>query len=84
MYEIFPLLAGVVAALAARRLVAPRMRLALLIGYSAVFGLVASVVSGEFFVSWIFLAVDTALVLLSACATASLLGWRRQGSERFL
>ena len=69
MQEIFPLASGIVLAVLTQRLVAPRWRVPVLVVLSLVFGFLASLVSGELAVSWGFVSVDTALVLLAALAT---------------
>jgi hypothetical protein len=70
MNEVFPVVAGVVIGLATQLLIVSRWRTHFLVGLSLVFGLAATVVSGEVELSWGFLPIDVALVLLSAAATA--------------
>ena len=69
MQEIFPLASGIVLAMLTQRLVPPPWRVPVLVALSLVFGFLASLVSGELAVSWGFVSVDTALVLLAALAT---------------
>jgi hypothetical protein len=83
MNEIFPVVAGVVLALLIRPLASARSRLIGMVAGSLTIGAVASYVSGELFESWWFLAIDTALVLISAGLTTVLvLGWERSRSMR--
>jgi hypothetical protein len=78
--EIVPLAAGVVIALLVQRFgTAPRSKMIALLVASVVIGAIASFVSGELFESWIFLAIDTGLVFLSAGLTlAGVALWRRR------
>ncbi len=79
MQEIFPIAAGVVAALLAWRFAPPRWQGALLAALALIFGFLASLISGELAVSWGFVSVDTALVLLSAVVTLTVLSvWQRR------
>jgi len=73
MHEFFPLAAGVITALLVQRLPTAKLRLVVLVLLSTVFGAIATVISGEISVSLIFLAIDTALVLLAAGVTALLI-----------
>ncbi len=72
MYEIFPVIAGMVLALLIRLLESPRSKLVALAAGSVAIGAVVSFVSGELFVSWAFLAIDVALALAAATATTVL------------
>ncbi len=80
MYEFIPLVAGVVIALLVQRLPTASLRLVALVLLSTVFGAVATVISGEIFVSLAYLAFDIAQALLAAGVTtllvASLRRWR--------
>jgi len=68
--EIVPLAAGVVIAWLVQRFgTAPRSKMIALLVASVVIGAIVSFVSGELFESWVFLALDTGLVLLSAGLT---------------
>jgi hypothetical protein len=78
--EIVPLAAGVVIAFLVQRFgAAPRSKIIALLVASVIIGAIASFVSGELFESWVFLAIDTGLVLLSAGLTlASVALWQRR------
>ncbi len=69
MYELFPLMAGVVIALVVRLLSTLRARVGVVILSSVAFGLAASIISGEIFESLVFVGIDTALVLVAVVAT---------------
>ena len=73
MYEIFPLMAGIVLALLVWLLDSSRSKLVALAAGSVAIGAVASFVSGELLVSWTFLAIDVALALGAATATTILM-----------
>jgi len=79
MQEIVPLVAGVVIALLTQHSGAgPRSKIIALLVCSAVIGAVVSFVSGELFVSWIFLVIDTTLTLLAAGVTMAFLAARQR------
>ena len=80
MQEIVPLAAGVVIAFLVQRFgTAPRAKMIALLVASVVIGAIASFVSGELFESWVFLAIDTGLVFLSASLTlAGVALWQRR------
>ena len=79
MQEIVPLAAGVVITFLVQRFgTAPRSKIVALLVASVIIGAVASFVSGELFVSWIFLVIDTALTLLAAGVTMALLTARQR------
>jgi 1,4-dihydroxy-2-naphthoate octaprenyltransferase len=80
MQEIVPLAAGVVIAFLVQRFgTTARSKMLALLFASVVIGAIASFVSGELFESWVFLAIDTGLVLLSAGLTlAGLALWQRR------
>jgi len=74
MQELVPSVAGVAVALLTQRFGAGlRSKIIALLVCSAVIGAVVSFFSGELFVSWIFLMIDTALTLLAAGVTMALL-----------
>jgi hypothetical protein len=81
MYEIFPVMAGIVLALLIQPLDGSRSKPVALAAGSVAIGAVASFVSGELFVSWGFLAIDIALVLAAATATTILVAWLRRSRE---
>jgi hypothetical protein len=78
MHEVFPVLAGIAVAGLALRVNGLKMRLAVLVGLSLVLGVVASAISGELALSWGFVSVDTALVLLGAATTTALVMGRKR------
>jgi hypothetical protein len=63
--EIFPVLAGLICGLVLGGLTA-RRRIVVGVGVSIVAGLLATVLSGEWRVSWAFLLIDIPLVAVSA------------------
>jgi len=63
--EIFPVLAGLICGLVLGGLTA-RRRIVVGVGVSIVAGLLATVLSGEWRVSWAFLPIDIPLVAVSA------------------
>jgi len=78
MFEIYPLVSGIVIALIAQRLDDFHLRIVLLFTCSIVFGAIASFISGELFVSWAYLVFDVPQVLIAAGVTTALVaGWRR-------
>ncbi len=81
MYEIFAVAGGILSALLIQRFIAVQFRTILLITCSVLVGAVASFASGELFVSWIFLLVDTALAFIGAVATVAFLIWLREPSR---
>ncbi len=82
MHEHFPLLAGVSIALLAQHVPSPRLRNVGLVGMALLLGLIASVISGEIFVSGLFALVDTALVLLAAVVTTVVIRVWKSNSRR--
>ena len=68
MNELFPVAAGVVVGLALG-LIRPSMRLLVGAPLAVLFGVVATVISGEFRIGWEYLLIDIPLVGLSAVAT---------------
>jgi len=73
--EVFPVVAGVLSALLVWKYVAVRLWAVALGACGVIFGTIAAFISGELFISWVFLVIDTALVLLSAIATAAIATW---------
>lgn len=68
MEELFPILAGVVVGLLLGA-VRPSMRLRIGIPLAVVFGVLATVLSGEFKIGWEYLLIDIPLVSMAAVAT---------------
>ncbi|MDI3338940.1 MAG: hypothetical protein QJR03_00235 [Sphaerobacter sp.] len=69
MHEIFPVAAGVLVGLLAFRVASSRLRALLIAGLSVVFGVIATIISGEALISWAFVLIDIPLVLGSAIVT---------------
>jgi hypothetical protein len=65
--ELFPVLCGLVVG-ACLGFVAPRLRLSIGALASVVLGIAATVVSGEYRISWEYLLIDIPLVAISAVA----------------
>ncbi len=81
MGEVFPLAAGAVVALVVARYVAARRRWAATVGLAIVFGVIATIISGEALESWLFALVDVGLVLLAAVVTAGAVAlWQRRST----
>ena len=70
MEEILPIVSGFLVGALAHRL-RPSLRLIATVPIGIAFGVLATVLSGEFQVSWSFLAIDIPLVALGAAV-----GWR--------
>ncbi len=77
MQELLPIIAGIATALVLRHRIDLVFRSVALAVCSLAFGVIASYVSGELFVSWIYVAIDTTQVLLSAGVALVLLDRRR-------
>ena len=83
MHEFFPLVAGVVIALALwSREISPRISAVALVVLSVIVGFLASWVSGELSQSWAYLAFDIAQVILVACMTTVLITVCRRRTTR--
>jgi len=83
MNEVFPVVAGIVSGLFMFSAIPTRLRTVMLIACSVIFGAVAAWISGELLVSWTFLAIDIALVLLTASATFLVLAvWYQRHSRQ--
>ncbi len=81
MDEVFPVLAGVALGLAFHHIASGGLRIALLLVLSLAFGVVASWISGELAISWVYILIDAAQVLIAAVLTAALvLAWRRRAA----
>jgi len=78
MEEVFPVGSGVVLGLVVAYLVSGRLRGWILAVGSVLIGAMASWVSGELAVSWLYLVVDIGQVLVAAALTWTLAArWRR-------
>ena len=81
MEEVFPIGSGVVLGLVIAYLVPGRLRTWVLGGVSVVIGAMASWVSGELAISWLYLLVDIAQVLVAGAMTWFLaVRWGRVGT----
>jgi hypothetical protein len=83
MEEVFPVLAGVAVGLATHsvRLVWPRISLLVLLGLG--FGVIASWISGELAISWVYVLIDIAQVIgAGAMTTVGIIVWRRRRALR--
>jgi hypothetical protein len=79
MDEVFPVLAGVIVGLVTQILASRRARGLALGALSVLFGALATWISGEFPISWIYLLIDIAQVLGVALLTWGLAtAWRRR------
>lgn len=82
MYEVFPVLAGVSLGLVLHFWGRPWLRGGALLAVGVGLGVMAALVSGELLVSWSFVIVDTALVLLAAAVTVALAAWWQRHAGR--
>jgi hypothetical protein len=73
MYELLPLLSGIGLALIVQRISDFHSKVFVLGACSVAVGMIASFISGELYVSGMYLLIDTALVLLAAGVTMALL-----------
>ena len=72
MLEVFPIAAGILLGLILLRISNPRLKTVLFIVGSLVFGVMATVISGEFKITWEFVLLDIPEVMLSAAAVVLL------------
>jgi fucose permease len=80
--ELFPLLFGILLALAVQRIASLRSRVFVLIACSTAGGAIASLISGELSVSATYLVIDIALVLIAAGLTTALTTSRQRWLPR--
>lgn len=79
MQELFPVVSGIIAAVATAQMAAPRTRLVTLVAASLVVGFLASLLSGELVISWGFIWVDALIVLAVASVTVvAMTAWTRR------
>ena len=71
--EVLPVAGGVLAALLASRIAAPRLRYVVLTVVAVALGVTATVVSGEAAKSWAYLLIDIGEVVLAMVVTTVLL-----------
>ena len=69
MYEIFPVVAGVLVGSITMRIANIRLRTLAFVVLSVIFGIAATTISGEFVIGWEFLLIYIPLVMVSAIAT---------------
>ena len=83
MEEVFPVLAGIVIALATDRVRSIAMRRTLIALLGVAFGTIASSISGELAASSFYLLIDiTQVVFASVLTCALVLAWRRRRERR--
>jgi len=83
MEEVFPVLAGVAVGLVAERMASAVLRAALIAVLGVALGVVASWLAGELAISWVYILIDTAQVIVAAVATIALVVmWRRRVARR--
>jgi hypothetical protein len=83
MEEVFPVLAGVVVGLVTYRVVPTWLRLVAVVLLGLGFGAIASWISGELAVSWVYVVIDTAQVIGASVMIAVLVrAWRRRLAAR--
>jgi hypothetical protein len=83
MEEVFPVLAGVAVGLVTHRVGPIWMRAVLIGALGIAFGVMASWVSGELAISWIYLVIDTVQVIGASVMTAVLvIVWRHRLAAR--
>jgi uncharacterized membrane protein len=79
MEEVFPVLAGVVVGLVSDSVRLVWLRVLLLVLSGIGFGVMASWISGELAMSWIYVLIDTAEVIVVAAMTiVGMMVWRRR------
>jgi hypothetical protein len=83
MEEVFPVLAGIAVGLVTHRASPLWLRAVIVAVLGVAFGALASWVSGELAVSWAYILVDTAQVVVVAVMTAVLVSvWQRRRARR--
>lgn len=82
MEEIVPIVAGALTAAIALRFASTRTRIAVVIGLSILFGLLASLISGELATSWVFVLFDISFVLIAALIVwGAFYLWQQRGAR---
>ena len=79
MHELLPIVAGVVTGLLVERLRSANLRVMVVVVLSLIYGVAASYISGELLISWSFILVDMAFVMLAALATLAVMKWWARG-----
>ena len=83
MEEVFPVLAGVVVGLVTSRIMQTWLRVIAVVLLGLAFGAIASWISGELAVSWVYVVIDTAQVIgVSVMITVLVRAWRRRLAAR--
>jgi len=83
MEEVFPVLAGVVVGLVTSRIMQTWLRVIAVVLLGLAFGAIASWISGELAVSWVYVVIDTAQVIgASVMITVLVRAWRRRLAAR--
>jgi len=83
MEEVFPVLAGIALGLVTYRTAPLWLRAVLVAVLGIAFGALASWISGELTVSWVYVLIDTAQVIGVAIMTAILVTvWQRRQARR--
>jgi len=83
MEEVFPVLAGIALGLVADRVPSTMLRAALIAVVGVALGVVASWLAGELAISWVYILIDTAQVVVAAVATVVIVAlWRRRVARR--
>jgi hypothetical protein len=83
MEEVFPVLAGVVVGLVTHRVAPTWLRVVAVVLLGLAFGAIASWVSGELAISWVYVVIDTAQVIGASVMIAVLVrAWRRRLAAR--
>lgn len=75
MHEVFPVVAGIAVGLVALRVTSLQLRWLLVAVASVIFGVLATIISGEALISWAFVLIDIPLVLGSAIGTMVVAPW---------
>ncbi len=83
MEEVFPVLAGVVVGLATISVSLVWLRISRLVLFGLGFGVIASWISGELGISWVYVLIDIAQVIgAGAMTTVGITFWRRRRAWR--
>lgn len=82
MQEFFPVAAGVVVGLLVQRFVPVRLKAVALVALSLILGVLASYAAGELLLSYAYVLVDVAQVIVAAAVAALLLTWIERRSPR--
>lgn len=75
MHEVFPVVAGIAVGLVALRVTSLQLRWLLVAVASVIFGVLATIISGEALISWAFVLIDIPLVLGAAIGTMVVAPW---------